>query len=134
MTEKRNLTDQQKKFLDSLFDTAVDEGEAPDADKMIKAAMKEAGFSNASYPRVVEALKHEIIERAEYMLAVHSPAAVVTLGKVLSGDTAPGVLSRMDAAKTILDRVGLGKKDKLDLKVESNKGVFILPAKVETEE
>ena len=38
---------------------------------------------------------------------------------------------RVQAAQTILDRVGLGKRDTLDVKHEVTGGVFILPAKEE---
>ena len=39
---------------------------------------------------------------------------------------------RLQAAQTLLDRVGLSKTDKLNLNVEGSSGIFILPAKQET--
>jgi hypothetical protein len=39
---------------------------------------------------------------------------------------------RIQAAQTILDRVGLGKKETLDVNVNSTGGLFILPTKKET--
>ena len=39
---------------------------------------------------------------------------------------------RIQAAQTILDRVGLGKTDRLDVTVNTAGGLFILPAKHET--
>ena len=39
---------------------------------------------------------------------------------------------RIQAAQTILDRVGLGKKDTLDVNVNDTSGLFILPTKKET--
>ena len=40
-----------------------------------------------------------------------------------------GVNIRMEAAKQILDRVGLAKKDKIDITGQVAHGIFILPAK-----
>jgi hypothetical protein len=39
---------------------------------------------------------------------------------------------RIQAAQQILDRVGLGKTDRLDVTVNTQGGLFILPAKEET--
>ena len=39
---------------------------------------------------------------------------------------------RIQAAQTILDRVGLGKTDRLDVTVNTTGGIFVLPAKKET--
>ena len=41
----------------------------------------------------------------------------------------PGVNIRMEAAKQILDRVGLVKKDKIDINAQVAHGIFILPPK-----
>ena len=41
----------------------------------------------------------------------------------------PGANIRMEAAKQILDRVGLSKKEKLDFTAKVQHGVFILPPK-----
>jgi hypothetical protein len=45
----------------------------------------------------------------------------------------PQANMRVQAAQTILDRVGLGKTDRLDVNVNNTGGgLFILPAKNET--
>ena len=45
----------------------------------------------------------------------------------------PQANMRLQAAQTILDRVGLGKTDRLNLNIDSKGGgLFILPAKQET--
>ena len=41
----------------------------------------------------------------------------------------PGVNIRMEAAKQILDRVGLVKKEKIDINAQVAHGIFVLPAK-----
>ena len=41
----------------------------------------------------------------------------------------PGVNIRMEAAKQILDRVGVSKKERIDMNVKQATGIFILPPK-----
>ncbi len=43
--------------------------------------------------------------------------------------TTPHANIRMEAAKQILDRVGLAKKEKLDVNLKAMHGLFILPPK-----
>ena len=103
--ETRELTEQQENFLTALF------GEAHGSPKK---AGEIAGYALNSYPKVIKALKEEILERAEYSLALNSAKAVKGLVDALDEDgKTPGVNIRMEAAKQILDRVGLVKKDKI---------------------
>jgi hypothetical protein len=48
---------------------------------------------------------------------------------VTSDSPVPQANVRLQAAQTLLDRVGLGKKDKLEVDVQNSQGLFILPAK-----
>jgi hypothetical protein len=48
--------------------------------------------------------------------------------------TTPHANIRMEAAKQILDRIGLTKKDQLDINMQVKHGIFILPAKEEPKE
>ena len=119
--QKQELSTQQKTFIDFLF------GEAQGNPKK---AGELAGYAPSSYPKVVKALKDEIMERAEYSLALHSAKAVKGLVDALDEDgKKPGVNILMEAAKQILDRVGLVKKDKIDINAQVAHGIFILPAK-----
>ena len=43
--------------------------------------------------------------------------------------TTPHANIRMEAAKQILDRIGVVKKDQLDVNMNLKHGLFILPAK-----
>ena len=43
----------------------------------------------------------------------------------------PQANMRIQAAQTILDRVGLGKTDRLDVTVNTSGGLFVIPAKKE---
>ena len=122
-TPKKNLTDTQEKFLDALF------GEAKGNPKK---AGELAGYSEHSYPKVLRNLKSEIVSRAETYLATHSAKAATKMVDMLDEDgTTPQASIRMEAAKQILDRIGIAKKEKLDVNVKALHGLFILPPKDE---
>ena len=120
-TQEKSLTDTQEKFLDALF------GEAQGNPKK---AGELAGYSDHSYPKVLRNLKQEIVSRAENYLAVHSARAATKMVNMLDEDgTTPHANIRLEAAKQILDRIGIVKKDQLDINMKAVHGIFILPAK-----
>ena len=120
-TQKRNLTDMQEKFLDVLYGEA--QGNPREAARL-------AGYSENSYPKVIRNLKKEIIELAETHLSTHSAKAATRLITLLDEDgTTPQASIRLAAANSVLDRVGLTKKDQLDINMKALHGIFILPAK-----
>ena len=120
-TQKRNLTDMQEKFLDVLFGEA--KGNPREAARL-------AGYSSHSNPKVIRNLKKEITELAETHLSTHSAQAANRLITLLDEDgTTPQATIRLPAANSILDRVGLTKKDQLDVNMKALHGIFILPAK-----
>ena len=94
-----------------------------------------AGYSEHSYPKVVRNLKQEIISRAENYLATHSAKAATKMVDMLDEDgTTPHANIRLEAAKQILDRIGIAKKDQLDINMKALHGIFILPAKDKLDE
>ena len=120
-TQKRNLTDMQEKFLDVLFAEA--RGNPREAARL-------AGYSENSYSKVIRNLKKEITELAENHSSTHSAQAANRLIALLDEDgTTPQASIRLAAANSILDRVGLVKKDQLDINMKALHGIFILPAK-----
>ena len=119
--KKTEISEQQKTFLTALFGQA--NGNA-------KQAAEIAGYSESYYPELVRNLKEEIINRAEEILAAHSPKAALGMISALDEDgSTPGVNIRMEAAKQILDRVGVSKKERIDMNVKQATGIFILPPK-----
>jgi hypothetical protein len=125
-TQKKSLTVSQEKFLDALFGEA--QGNPRQAGEL-------AGYSEHSYPKVLRNLKDEIVKRAENYLAIHSAKAATRMVNLLDEDgTTPHASIRMEAAKQILDRIGVVKKDQLDINMNLKHGIFILPAKDEPEE
>ena len=116
----KQFTIKQQSFLDNLTETGGDP----------KKAAELAGYS--THWHVVKALKPQIIDLASNILAQSAPKAAQKLVDVMeSNEPIPQASMRVQAAQTILDRVGLGKKDTLDVKHEVSGGVFILPAKEE---
>jgi hypothetical protein len=80
-------------------------------------------------------LKQEIVSRAENYLAVHSAKAATKMVNMLDEDgTTPHANIRLEAAKQILDRIGIVKKDQLDITMKAVHGIFILPAKEKPKE
>ena len=119
--ETTELTEKQQEFLSALFGEA--QGDP-------RTAAEIAGYDPTSYPKVVQGLKNQIIERAETVLAAHSPKAALSIANAIDDDgSIPGASIRMEAAKQILDRVGLVKREKLDINAKVAHGIFILPAK-----
>ena len=120
----RNLTENQQKFLEVLFD---------DAGGDVVLAKQLAGYSNGTPTRIiVEALKDEIGEATRSYFARTAPKAAMAMVQALSDPTELGIKDKMSAAKDLLDRAGLGKVDKVD--VTSSGGVFYLPPKEGTNE
>ena len=118
----KELTTKQQSFLDNLVSCNGD----------TKRAAELAGYAEGSYTSVVKALKTEIIELAENILAQNAPKASLKLVEVMdSTDPIPQANVRLQAAQTLLDRVGLSKTDKLDVNLQNSNGLFILPAKQE---
>ena len=119
----KQLTTKQEIFLDNLIDC---EGDA-------KKAAELAGYAPNSHFQVVKSLKTEILDRTESILAQSAPKAALKITDIMnSTQPIPQANIRMQAAQTILDRVGIAKTDRIDLKVEASTGLFILPAKKET--
>jgi len=117
----KTLTDKQQKFLDCLIEH---NGNA-------KLAAKEAGYSGNHY-QVVKALKNEILDLTTDILANSAPEAAVRLVDIMRTDKPiPQISNKLQAAQTILDRVGVTKQERLEVNHKTSGGVFILPAKEE---
>jgi mevalonate kinase len=120
----KTLTERQQKFLDCLLITNGD----------LKQAAKLAGYSNGSHYQVVKALKSEIIDFATDVLANSAPEAAFKLVEIMNTNKPmPQIGNKLQAAQAILDRVGVVKKERLDVTHNVGGGVFILPAKAEKE-
>ena len=119
----KELTTKQQSFLDSLMTCNGD----------TRLAGELAGYAPTSINSVVKSLKTEILDIATNILAQSAPKAALKLVTIMdSSEPIPQANMRIQAAQTILDRVGLGKTERLDVTVNTAGGLFILPAKQET--
>ena len=71
-----------------------------------------------------------MIDLASHILAQSAPKAAIKLVHVMDSDEPiPQANIRLQAAQTILDRIGLGKTDRVNVNHTTDGGIFILPAK-----
>ena len=115
----KNLTENQVKFLEVLFDEAGGD---------VVKAKKLAGYSENTPTRlIVDALKDEIFDATKTYMSRIGPKAAVAFGQALVDPTELGVKEKMQAAKEILDRAGVVKTERME--VQASGGLFILPPK-----
>ena len=120
MADKKELTEKQQVFLEALT------GEARGN---VRSAMRMAGYSDTTkIHEVVGPLREEIVERASMMLAMNAPLATISMIDVLHDPAAMGARNAVAAAREILDRSGLVKKEQVEIKGPEG-GIFILPPK-----
>jgi hypothetical protein len=120
MNNKKELTTKQQTFLDNIVA----------CNGNLKQAAELAGYAPGSYTTIAKGLRKEIIEIAENIMASSAPQAALKVVEMVTSDNPlPQANIRLQAAHTLLDRVGLGKKDKLEVDVQGSQGLFILPAK-----
>ena len=116
----KTLTDKQSAFLEALL------GEARGN---IRLAMDIAGYSKTTATsEVVSPLKEEITERAGMMLAINAPKAAFGIIDVLDDPSSLGARNAISAAREVLDRTGLVKKEQVEITANTG-GMFILPPK-----
>ena len=126
LNAERNYSDKQLAFLEAM---------AGESKGNIGAAIKAAGYGAGVAARdVVPYLQDELIAIAEHILAYNAPKAAFGMVGVIDDPTALGAKNSVAAAKEILDRVGIVKKEKLEVSSEDGKGIFILPAKRSADE
>ena len=115
----RQLTEQQQKFLDVLFDQAG--GDIPLAKKL-------AGYAETtSTTHIIKGLNEEIIDATQTYLSRNAPKAAIAMVGALYDPTELGIRDKMQAAKELLDRTGLVKTEKMQ--VEAKGGVMLMPPK-----
>ena len=121
-TTKRKLTDKQERCLDELLSNGGH----------VKNAVAAAGYKEQSRSWLTRSLRDEIIERTRSMLATNSVKAA---NRIIEGLDADGTvpLNQMDmrlkTAESVLDRVGLGKKQQLEVEGQVMHGIVMLPSK-----
>ncbi len=120
----RNYTDKQQAFLDALYENSTGD---------INQAMVSAGYQEgAGSTAIVKSLKNEILEIANMILTRNAPKAANKLVNIMESDApVPQANQKLNAAQSLLDRVGLVKENKLQIDHNVTGGIFVMPAKEE---
>jgi len=118
--EPKVYTEKQQAFLDALIGPARGN---------IREAMNIAGYSGETkQSEVVGPLRDEIIERASMVLAMNAPRAAFGIVGVLDDPSAMGARNSVAAAREVLDRTGIVKKEQVEVRGPEG-GIFIMPPK-----
>ena len=121
MTKRKELTPQQRLFLDALI--------SEEAMGDLRTAMRIAGYSEKTkIAHTAKELRSEIREATEVLLAMYAPKAAYALTQTLQEPDSLNFRHIIAAAKEVLDRTGLTAKREIELNPPISP-VFILPPK-----
>ena len=120
----------KKKTGGNFIDLESGDRRSASGDRRNKAEAAELAGYAGNHHQVLKSLKEEVIEIASDVLARSAPSAAFKLMEVLNSDRpVPQANVKLQAAQTILDRVGLGKQDRMEVNHNVGGGIFILPEK-----
>lgn len=115
----------QNAFLNVLFDEDV-KGD-------IRKAMKKAGYSeNTSANDVIAPLQDQIIDRSRKFMALHAGKAAYGLVDLMDNPNVLGGKNKIAAAESLLDRIGIVKKDETLANLPKG-AIILLPPKREVQ-
>jgi hypothetical protein len=118
-TNKRKLTEKQTAFLDYLIETKGDP----------KKAAELAGYKSPHY-HIIKTLYREVLDITEQILAQSAPKAAFKLLEIMDSNRPIAQASnKLQAAQSVLDRVGVVKTERLDVTHNMGGGIFLLPEK-----
>lgn len=113
------MTPKQKIFINALFGEAAGN---------YRVAMDAAEYSkNTSINDVIKGCEEEILSSSKNFLAANAPKAAMAIVGVIDDPVEMGTRDKLAAAKDVLDRIGVSKTDKIEVKAPQ--GIFILPRK-----
>ncbi len=115
MTE---LTEMQQKFVDILLDDNITSPQE---------AAKLAGYAQLSQAMKSKNVQKHILDSTQKYLATNAPKAVKSLLKILDEPDTKGGANAIAAAKEVLDRGGLAKKDLLQEEQQKTINIIQLP-------
>ena len=122
MTKRKELTTQQRLFLDALI--------SEEAMGDLRTAMRIAGYSEKTkIAHTAKELRSEIKEATEVLLAMYAPKAAYALTQTLHEPDALNARHIIAAAKEVLDRTGLHSKSAISVEQQHSSAVIILPPK-----
>lgn len=111
--------DKQIQFLDMVIDGAT-----------IPQASEACGYARAYGYVIANKYKDYIVDRAKGVFYLNAlKAAEKVAGTMDEKGENPAAKLNMEAALQVLDRAGITKQENLNLTVDTQSGIFILPAK-----
>jgi len=120
--KERELTPQQRQFLDILFENGGN----------VTAAAVDAGYSRGSAGWLRKNLAKEIVERTRDVLSVNAMKAATRLISTIDNPMPErGDVLRLKAAESLLNRVGVKAPEEINHNVTAIHGVVLLPPKNE---
>jgi len=120
--KERELTPQQRQFLDILFENGGN----------VTAAAVDAGYSRGSAGWLRKNLAKEIVERTRDVLSVNAMKAATRLISTIDNPMPErGDDLRLKAAESLLNRVGVKAPEEVNHNVTAIHGVVLLPPKNE---
>ena len=120
--KERELTPQQRQFLDILFENGGN----------VTAAAVDAGYSRGSAGWLRKNLADEIVERTRDVLSVNAMKAATRLISTIDNPMPErGDDLRLKAAESLLNRVGVKAPEEVNHNVTAVHGVVLLPPKNE---
>ena len=123
MMKDNTLNAQQELFLDYLFND-------PECNRNTMLACEAAGYARDYHRNLILRLRDEIIERTNTELAMAAPLAVSKLIGAMDEDgKTPKCDIRLKAVESVMDRIGLAKKQQVEVTSTSAIPLFILPEK-----
>lgn len=114
----KELSVEHQAFIDALLTTRGN----------VTKAAELTGFSVQYGYRLMKLLREHIIATAEEVLALHAIRATNVLIDGMEGDLEIGANNQIESAKQVLDRIGLVKKDKVEISGPAG-GIFLFPEK-----
>lgn len=125
MNKELSINAQNELFLEYLFND-------PDCMRSTMKACIAAGYDHTYHQVLVSRLRDEILERTNHELAMAAPKAVGKLVDAMDEDgSIPKADIRLKAVESVLDRIGLAKKQQVEVTSISAIPLFILPEKKE---
>jgi len=129
MNKKFEASEQQKTFVRVFLDESSRTG---DYRLAAEAAKKAAGYSEHSHVRSIlgaQGVKDLLMEEVTLELAQKIPKLLFRIEEVVDNPNLPGAKRIIDACIALLDRAGIVKVDKSEIKVDAPDGVIMIPMK-----
>lgn len=119
MSVKQPTNDKQKLFFDYLLET----------ESVVESAEK-VGYAREYAYELARIYKQYFLDLIEGKLVLAGSKAVNRVISAMDSDgTTINEKLQVDSGKDILDRIGLAKRDRVDVSITSESGIVILPKK-----